>query len=386
MVCFPLSGNSQMYNENQSVTDRVLTELNRERNVQRENLDFRIREIDSKISVLDESLKNTKSSTEKVEKLLERVNFLEERQSELDKNIISVYKYNYSSAVLNLASMEREIKPLNLFNSSREFYSTLDKVSNPMNYDGYQEWFGVFKNYVEEEKKSDARLAALSHIINVTGNLAEGTPFTGMFAGSLFDGIGAFIGSLKRRERDLRAQSMEMFKLTTSVSQFTHDKDLIETEWESINKSLDELKELQNKALKENLNDILGINSAEFDKNFTNETDAKKRTQYILDISKVAENKIVEEKKNNPENWKQEYHDQMVTVQNLKIRFGTITFRILENLNKYESLIEKYSKDEFLKNEMVQLESKLNSVRNSFESTFNPQEYIKASNEMYVVE
>ncbi|WP_417888102.1 hypothetical protein [Zunongwangia sp.] len=373
-------------NSNETVTDQVLKELNRERALLSQNLDFRIKEIDSKINNLDESIKNSRNASDKVEKLLERVKFLEERQSEIDKNTISVYKYNYSSAVLNLASMEREIKPLNLFNSSREFYSTLDKVSNPMNYEGYQKWFGKFQGFVKEEQEDNARLAALNHIMNVTGDLTQGTPFVGMFAGSLFDGIGIFINSLNRRDKELKKQSIEMLKLTTSVSQFTHDKDLIETEWDAINKSLDELRSIQDKAMKDNFVEMLGIDLKNFERKFTNETDAKKRTQYILDISKIAENKIVEERKTNPENWKQNYHDQMLAVQNLKIRFGDITFRILENLNKYEGLIKKYKKDTFLKEEMGELELKLDIVRNGFESTFNPQEYIKASNEMYIVE
>ena len=387
-VFFTLQTEAQILADNQSatVTEQVLKELNRERSLLSQNLEFRIKEIDSKINNLDESIKNTNSASEKVEKLLERVKYLEERQEEIDKNTISVYKYNYSSAVLNLASMEREIKPLNLFNSSREFYSTLDAVSNPMNYEGYQEWFGKFKNYIAEEKEDDARLEALNHMLQVTGDLAKGTPFTGMFAGSLVDGISQFIGSLNRRDKELREKSIKMLKLTTSISQFTHDKDLIETEWEAINKSLNELKELQNKAMEDNLVEILGIPQKDFQENFTNETDAKKRTQYILDISKIAENKIVEERKSNPENWKQEYHDQMLRVQNLKIRFGMLTFRILENLNKYEKLIQKYQNDPFLKDEMKNLKLKLDLVRNSFENTFNPQEYIKDSNEMYIVE
>lgn len=372
--------------ENHSVTSLVLTELNRERNLQKENLDLKIKQLDAKIDNLDVSIKNTSSSSEKVDKLLERVQILEERQQELDKNTVSVYKYNYSSAVLNLASMEREIKPLNLFNSSRDFYGTLEKTSNPMNYDGYAEWFKEFQKYIEENKKDEARLAALSHIIDVTGNLAEGTPFTGMFAGSLFDGIGSFINSLGRRDRNLREKSMKMFNLTTSVSQFTHDKDLIETEWKGITKSLNELTELQNQAMEANVVNLLGIEKEVFNKRFTNETDAKKRTQYIIDISKIAENKIVEERAKNPENWKQQYFNQMEAVQNLKIRFGTITFRILENLDKYKVLIDKYKQDEFLKDRMNQLELKLDLVKGSFESTFNPQEYIRASNEMYIVE
>ncbi|WP_026934474.1 hypothetical protein [Christiangramia echinicola] len=388
-VIFSLnSANAQIYTENQnaSVTEQVLKELNRERSLLSQNLEFRIKEIDSKITNLDESIKNSNSASEKVEKLLERVKYLEERQEEIDKNTVSVYKYNYSSAVLNLASMEREIKPLNLFNTSREFYTTLDAVGNPMNYEGYQEWFGKFKKYIAEEKEDDARLEALNHMLQVTGDLAKGTPFTGMFAGSLFDGISNFIGSLNRRDKELKEESMKMLKLTTSIAQFTHDKDLIETEWEAITKSLNELKELQNKAMEDNLVEILDIKKKDFTEKFTNETDAKKRTQYILDISKIAENKIVEERKTNPENWKQEYHDQMLAVQNLKIRFGMLTFRILENLEKYEKLIHKYESDPFLKDEMKNLRLKLDLVRNSFESTFNPQEYIKASNEMYIVE
>ena len=382
------NSNAQIYadNQNASVTEQVLKELNRERSLLSQNLEFRIKEIDSKINTLDESIKNTNSASEKVEKLLERVKYLEERQEEIDKNTISVYKYNYSSAVLNLASMEREIKPLNLFNTSREFYTTLDAVGNPMNYEGYQQWFGKFKQFIAEEKEDDARLSALNHMLEVTGDLAKGTPFTGMFAGSLFDGISQFIGSLNRRDKELKEQSMKMLKLTTSIAQFTHDKDLIETEWEGINKSLNELKELQNKAMEDNLVEILDIKKKDFTENFTNETDAKKRTQYILDISKIAENNIVEERTKNPENWKQEYHDQMLTVQNLKIRFGMLTFRILENLDKYEKLIQKYQNDPFLKDEMKNLKLKLDLVRNSFESTFNPQEYIRASNEMYIVE
>lgn len=386
MICSVTQAQTLDQNLDSSVTDQVLRELNRERSMLSQNLEYRIKEIDSKINSLDESIKNTNSASEKVAKLLERVKYLEERQEEIDKNTISVYKYNYSSAILNLASMEREIKPLNLFNSSREFYSTLDQISNPMSYPGYEEWFGKFKSYVEEEKEDDARLQALSHMIQVTGNLAEGTPFTGVFAGSLFEGISQFINNLNRRDRELKDKSVKMLKLTTSISQFTHDKDLIETEWTAINKSLKELKDLQNEAIEDNLVEMLGINLKDFNKKFTEETDAKKRTQYILDISKIAENKIVEERKKNPENWKQEYHDQMLRVQNLKIRFGTLTFRILENLEKYEKLIAKYQDDPFLAEQMKELKLKLDLVRNSFESTFSPQEYIKASNEMYIVE
>ena len=45
-------------------------------------------------------------------------------------------------------------------------------------------------------------------------------------------------------------------------------------------------------------------------------------TLNILDISKIAEDKIVEERSKNAENWKQDFYNQMVTVQNLKSEFA----------------------------------------------------------------
>ena len=91
LTLLPLATLGQTIEDNKSVTTLVLSELNRERLLQRENLDFRIKEMDSKINHLDESIKNTNSSSEKVEKLLERLQILEEKQSELDKNVVSVY-------------------------------------------------------------------------------------------------------------------------------------------------------------------------------------------------------------------------------------------------------------------------------------------------------
>jgi hypothetical protein len=44
---FPFTTIGQITDENKSVTDLVLNELNKERMVQRENLDFRIKQIDS---------------------------------------------------------------------------------------------------------------------------------------------------------------------------------------------------------------------------------------------------------------------------------------------------------------------------------------------------
>lgn len=366
--------------------DKLLNELNDERIELDLSVTKKIQEIDTKINNLDIAIGNTQNTTTKVNRLLERVQELEKKQTAVEEKTFGVYKYNYSSAIVNLASMEREIKPLNLFNASKDFFGTLENVSNPMQYDKYAEWFKVFNNYIDKNKDKEASLNALNHILTLTGDLTKGTPFTGTVASSLFEGISLFIGSLKKKEKELNKQSIQMFKLTAAISQFSHDKNLIETEYSAINKSLDELKAIQDEAIFDNIVSILGIKKDDFDKGYTKETDAIKRFEYIKTLTALVESKIKAEKEKNPEEWKEVFHRQMKEIQSLKIRFGTITFRILENIQKYESLIKKYKTDEFLGDKVIVLESKLKTLQRSFESTFSPQEYIKAANIMYVVD
>jgi hypothetical protein len=372
--------------DNQLVKDKLLKELDQERKEFQQDLEGKILEIDQKIFNLDSAIKTTASTSLKIDKLIERVQILEKKQNALERKTFNTYKYNYSSAIINLASMEREIKPLDLFNSSRDFFSTLETVSNPMHYPGYKEWFETYKAYIEKNKEKEAKLMALDHLLNIAGDLTQGSPFTGPLTSSLFEGMSLFINSIKKKDKELADKSIKMFELTATVSQFTHDKNLIETEWESINKSLEELRTLQSKAILENIVTILGEKKDEFDRKFTNETDAIKRFEYIKLLTSKVETLIQEDKRTNPEKWKEKYYRQMMIVQSLKIRFGSITFRILENIDKYDLLISKYKHDKYIGSNVSNLEIKLHNLKKIFESTFNPQEYINAANEMYVVE
>lgn len=372
--------------DNQMVKDKLLKELDNERKEFQQDLEGKIQEIDKKIFNLDSAIKTTASTSFKIQKLIERVQILEEKQNALERKSYNTYKYNYSSAIINLASMEREIKPLDLFNSSRDFFSTLETVSNPMNYPGYKEWFKNYKEFIKKNKEKEAKLMALDHLLNIAGDLTQGSPFTGPLTSSLFEGMSLYINSIKKKDKELAEKSVKMFELTATISQFTHDKNLIETEWESINKSLEDLRTLQSKAILENIVTVLGEKKEEFDVKFTNETDAIKRFEYIKLLTSKIEKLISEDKNTKPEKWKEKYYRQMMIVQSLKIRFGTITLRILENIDKYDILVKKYKNDKYIGTNVTNLEMKLHNLKQIFESTFNPQEYINAANEMYVVE
>ncbi|MDN3670334.1 hypothetical protein QWY93_13485 [Echinicola jeungdonensis] len=75
----------------------------------------------------------------------------------------------------------------------------------------------------------------------------------------------------------------------------------------------------------------------------------------------------------------------MAEIQSLKIRFGGITFRISENINKYNELIKKYKESKHIGPRIIELESKLISLQNSFDKAFKPLEYINSANKMYKV-
>ncbi|MDN3670335.1 hypothetical protein QWY93_13490 [Echinicola jeungdonensis] len=130
-------------------------------------------------------------------------------------------------------------------------------------------------------------MSVVSNLINLTGDLSAGTPIFGTFSQALFMGMSNYIEDIGngRRHRELRNQSQEMFELVTVLGQYTHDKNLIETEWEAIDTELEELKRIYEQNLKKNL-DILGISKKEFEKRYSDENDANLRYEYLNDLTK----------------------------------------------------------------------------------------------------
>jgi hypothetical protein len=281
--------------------------------------------------------------------------------------------------------MERELKPLILFNTTREFFTTLTAVGNPTSYPEFNDWYSGFKAYVHEDKESSATLGVVSNLMNLTGDLSAGTPIFGTFSQALFMGMSNYVDNLGgRRNANLKKQSQKMFELVTELGQFTSDMNLVETEWEAIDVELEELKKLYEQNLAKNL-DLLNVKIIDFNDRYTKENDANKRYQYLNELTYIISKRVNNEKNNNPKNWKNTFYYEMTEIQSLKIRFGTITFRISENINKYNDLIEKYKNSQQMGPKMANLEFKLNNLKNSFDKTFNPLDYINSANKMYKV-
>src|SRR5690554_4124794 len=369
----------------QTLKNSLLKSIEQKTDSLNQNLGNKLSDLDLKIQLLDKSLEQTSNEQQLTEKLVERVKLIEDfQQAEKDAEL-NVFKGNYQSAIINLVSMERELKPLILFNTTRDFFTTLKSTSNPTSYPGFNDWYGNFKAYVNENKSTNATLGVVSNLMSLTGDLSAGTPIFGTFSQALFMGMSNYVDNLGgRKNADLKEQSQKMFELVTELGQFTSDMNLVETEWEAIDVELEELKKLYEQNLTKNLG-LINVKKNDFDARYTTENDANKRYQYLNELTEIISTRVSQEKEVNPKNWKNTFYYEMTEIQSLKVRFGTITFRISENINKYSNLIDKYKNSTQIGPKMADLEFKLNNLRNSFDKTFSPLDYINSANKMYKV-
>lgn len=242
----------------------------------------------------------------------------------------------------------------------------------------YRDWFGTFNDFIEVQKEKEVELNVLSSLMSLTGDLSSGVPLSGPIMEPLFKGISIYINSLGKNKKKLRSESEEMFLLTAKISQFNYDKNLIESEWGSITKELEELQKHFEDVLVQNLK-LLSIEEKVLKSMFTQETDADRKYNYSTFLRQKSANIVLDQKANNPKEWKELIYFQLMDIQALKLNFGRLTFRISENLNKYAILISKYKSDPQIGGEVFKLDSKLTELRQTFDSTFTPMEYINSA-------
>lgn len=364
--------------------DRVLLEIQQSLDNRSKVLDATILKLDAKVNALDVSINETKDAKEKADKLYLRVQALEDKQKTIEENELNIYQANFQSAVVNLASMEREIKPLILFNATQDFYTKLNEASNPITYAGFREWFDGFNAYVKKNKKRESLLALSSNLLTFAGNTTQYVPVVGPISSVLFASMSTYVSSIGKRDKALKVQSEKMLALTMKVSQFSYDKGEIEHEWQLITAELESLQNVYQKSLTGSLG-VLKINESDFIHDFSKESDAEKRYQYLTDLRQRASDFVAVQRSNNSKDWKAGVYYRMMEVQSLKIRFGQLTFRISENLMRYSDLFKKYRNDEQIGTRISDLETKLNALKDTFDKAFEPLEYVNSASRMYKV-
>jgi DNA repair exonuclease SbcCD ATPase subunit len=185
-----------------NIRNKVLSDIQDNLDKKTKNIDQTLSRLDSKVDSLDVEIAASRDARDKADKLLQRVQALEQKQQAIEENELYVYQANYQSAIINLVSMDKEIKPLLLFNSAKNFFATL------------------------------------------SGNITSATPIAGPVFQALFIGINDYVNTQAGRRKELKEQSMKMFLLTAKLGEFNYDKDLIEQQWEIVTKDLEKLQEL----------------------------------------------------------------------------------------------------------------------------------------------
>jgi hypothetical protein len=371
-------------NNEKLLREKILNDI--QQNLEKKNqvFDSTIMHINERVDNLDSAIKMTTSVKVKADKLVERVQALEDKQRAQDQNEMNIYQANYQSAIVNLVSMQREIKPLILFNTTREFFTELSDAGNPMNYNGYTKWFNQFKEFVKANKKKESMLTVSNNLLNFSGSAAQAVPVVGPISSVLFSGMSTYVNSLGKKEKELRAESEKMITLTAKVGQFDYDKSEVEHEWKLITDELNNLQKLYRKSLEKNLH-MLDVKTDDFNQNFSQESDAEKRYQYLTALRKKASDYVASQKNSTPKNWKENVYNEMMAIQSLKMRFGQLTFRINENIAKYADVFNKYKDDPDIGSKMTALQNKLNELKDTFDKAFDPLDYINSASKMYKV-
>jgi hypothetical protein len=280
--------------------------------------------------------------------------------------------------------MDREIKPLLLFHATKDFFNTLTETSNPVNYDLFRKGFEKYKKYVDDIKDESATQKAIAEIISSSGGFTSNIPIVGAYSQLLFTSMSEYVNSIGHSKRELKDEAEKMFSVTVALSQFTTDKNLIENEWDGITESLEEMQVYYDTLLNHNLR-MMNIKREDVTAGFTRQTDADKRYLYFTMLRQKAADYVVEMKKANPKDWKENIYYQLIDVQSQKVRYGDITYRIKRHINKYNTLIAKYKTNKLIGDHILKLDDKLNLLKSTFDETFEPYQYVHAAAQMYKV-
>ncbi len=382
--CIAQTADSSTLSSDKNIRNKVLGDIQENLDKKTKTIDLTLAKLDHKVDSLDIEIAASRDARDKADKLLQRVQALEKKQAAIEENELYVYQANYQSAIINLVSMDKEIKPLLLFNSAKSFFSTLSETADPMKYPGYQDWYKKFYEYIEKEKDKEPALDVLHDMVQLTGNLSGSVPIAGPVSQAFFLGINSYITSLGSRKKELKEQSQKMFLLTAKLSQFDYDKDLVEQQWEVVTRELEKLQIHYDTILNQNLA-LLKISKGEYVRRFSRENDAEKRYQFLTELRKTASGLVAERKTADIKTWKQPIYYELLDVQSLKLRFGEITFDIRGIISKYGELVHKYRNDPEIGLKVQALEVKLNALSDTFDGAFEPTEYINSATRMYLV-
>lgn len=372
-------------------TESVTEQIKIERDFELNNLNAQLRANEENIKALTEKLARSQSS-ETNEK--QQVEDLKKLQFELDNRIkileeapkIEV-KRNGQIAFTELLSIQRDLMPATLFQSSLIFSKNISDVTNLQNYDEFKKWNKEYNSWYSKQDKRDQILNLVSNSINLISDATRSVPLYGSVAQTATSGLLSIINNSKLSS-ELRSTTPEMINLLNAVGQFESMKSIIDHEWVLINEELKQLS-FENKKLLDEQLDYYQIDTKLYDQYLKTSLDYQ-RDEIKIKCKDLIDKKLslFESDELTKRQWQGNVKIYMFRVQSLRLRFGQLTMRMLSNINQYEKLVETFSvSSKFPSSFTYKIQNigeNLEALRANFNGTFRPEQYLNDTPVMYL--
>lgn len=366
------------------------------------------KERDSQLDELNEQLKMNEEAVVKLKDELSglqkadvngRLLKLEELTTAQDNRLVLLENTRKTSVASNgqlafteLLSVQRDIKPAELFLASQNFFTALGAISNLQRYSDFREWKSMYDAWYQKKKGGNPMLEYINSSVRMISEAGSQIPLYGSIVNSVSSGILSIISTVGGDNKKLLDKTPNMLALLNALSQFESQKALIDDEWAGINEELENLRN-ENAALVQEQLLFYDLNRLEYESKYLKATMDRDRDEYKTQSTQAIKTKIneLDASPKTKDSWTRQVEIYMYRVQSIRLRFGQLTTRMLSNIRRYRELIQVFSdpgkfpatNQEFTR-EVENLGKALNVVEGKFLDSFNPTKYIEDSAVMYI--
>ncbi|GAA4234574.1 hypothetical protein GCM10022291_14300 [Postechiella marina] len=370
--------------QDNAISDQIKTERDIELNSLQNNLvnnQIKITNLTEQLSQLSSKQYGKKIELqEQIQKELDnRIKFLEESPK------IKI-KSNGQLAFTELIKIQKDIQPAKLYLSSNGFYTKLGKFDNLQNYAEFTSWKKEYDAWYKKKQGSDLTFDFINKTISLISDASNDIPLFGSISQSVTSGVTLILSNLGNRDKGLMNKTPQVLMLLNSIGQFESEKSILDNEWKTIDSELNDLQS-EYKMLVEEQIVFYSIDKVKYNAFLTATLGSDIDKFKVYSKEKILA-KLTKLENGNNQDWMGNVETYMYQVQSIRIRFGELTGRMLNNIEKYENLFSKYTNPDKFSAEFVtkakELKADLKQVKENFILQFKPSKYIEDSAVMYI--
>lgn len=370
--------------------NNIADQIKKERDQQLKTLNEQLKSNEEAIERLkqDLTLINSTNVQGRIQKLEEFNDIQEKRLRLLENNRKTSINLNGQLAFTELLSLQKDIKPADLFLASKTFYSELGNISNLQKYSDFTDWKTAYDEWYDKKKGKNGMLEMMNNSINLITNISSKIPLYGAVVQTVSSGISPLFSSIGGVSRQLENATPGMLTVVNTISQFESQKGIIDHEWGVINDELEVLEKENTLLIQDQLN-YYGIDQGDYEK-FLKTTLDRNRDNFKNSCRQIITAKMneLDSAPKTKGTWMRQVETYMYKVQSIRLRFGQLTMRMKTNIKRYDNLITVFSNDAYfpksVSNKVKSLGQSLGYISDKFQDYFNPSKYIEDSAVMYI--